>query len=402
MPDLSEFRKQWRPLAACFIGMGSGLSINPFVGSAFAPYLIKDFGWSRSDMAGLGASGLLILLLLPFVGRAADTFGVRKTAAIGMFFFPATCLGMSFVDGNFMTYFWLFIAQTALSCTTTATIYTRVVAAAYSRWRGLALGLCALSPALIAVFGTPLLSWFVTEYGWRAGYQAVAAYSAVCAVITLILLPASPPRAVAKAERKSGAFRAVVSQRAFWLMAAASFLVSMPHGLVATQLKLVTLAQGVDDATAAWLVSAFAAGIIAGRIICGLLLDMFAPERVAAAFLVMPAFGLMTLASPVDAVPALAAAIFTVGLAFGGEGDVLGYLVARIFGIGVYSTTLGLLTAAIGGASATGSILLSYLLRTTDSFNGFLTIASVCVVIGSAMFLLLGPAVRAGPSEAAV
>ena len=40
MRDFSEFRRHWRPLTASFLGMASGLSLNAFILSVFAPYLI--------------------------------------------------------------------------------------------------------------------------------------------------------------------------------------------------------------------------------------------------------------------------------------------------------------------------------------------------------------------------
>ena len=46
--DLGEFRHHWRPLLAAFLGVGSALSLNSYILSIFAPYLIEEFGWSRS------------------------------------------------------------------------------------------------------------------------------------------------------------------------------------------------------------------------------------------------------------------------------------------------------------------------------------------------------------------
>lgn len=88
--------------------------------------------------------------------------------------------------------------------------------------------------------------------------------------------------------------------------------------------------------------------------------------------------------------PALILAFVLVGVAFGGEGDILGYLVVRYFGIEVYSTVLGCIIAAIGAAIATGAALLSITLKGAGTFNTFLVAAAVGVSIGSAMFLVVG------------
>ena len=169
MRDMSEFRQHWRPLAASFIGLGSALSLNAFVLSTFAPYLLADFRWSKSDWAAMSAVSALVIICIPLVGRLADRFGVRPVAGVGIVAFPLTTFAYSFLEGDIGTFFALYIAQTILCCTTTATIYTRSVAEKYVVWRGLALALCALSPPLVGALGSPLISDFVADYGWRNG-----------------------------------------------------------------------------------------------------------------------------------------------------------------------------------------------------------------------------------------
>ena len=83
MADFSEFRREWRPLAGAFLGMGSALSLNSYILSIFAPYLIKDLGWTMSQWSSLGTVQMLIMFCTPVAGRLADVFGVRRVAATG-------------------------------------------------------------------------------------------------------------------------------------------------------------------------------------------------------------------------------------------------------------------------------------------------------------------------------
>jgi len=78
------------------------------------------------------------------------------------------------------------------------------------------------------------------------------------------------------------------------------------------------------------------------------------------------------------------------GLSFGSEGDVIPYLVTRYFNIAIFSTVMGLLSAAIGSAMAIGNVILSVSLDATDSFDLYLMIAAAGSFVGSAIFLLLG------------
>ena len=96
------------------------------------------------------------------------------------------------------------------------------------------------------------------------------------------------------------------------------------------------------------------------------------------------------LASPFNGVAVVTVAILLVGLSFGGEGDIVPYLVTRYFGISVFSTVLGLLTAAIGSAMAIGNGVLGLTLDATGSFDLYLLVASAGAFVGSGLFLLLG------------
>ena len=59
MGDFSEFRREWRPLLGAFLGMGSALSLNSYLLSSFAPYLMKSFDWSLQEWSRLGMVQML-------------------------------------------------------------------------------------------------------------------------------------------------------------------------------------------------------------------------------------------------------------------------------------------------------------------------------------------------------
>jgi len=387
-----EFRQHWRPLLGAILGIGSALSLNTYILSTFAPYLIGEFGWTRSQWAMMGMVQILVMICMPISGRLADLYGVRRTAAVGALAFPLCLVAIAMMNGDIRLYLAIYVVQTVLGSLTTSTVYSRVVAGAYSARRGLALGICGSGPPLIGAIGSPIMSAFVAEHGWRAGYLVIAAFCTVCAIVTLLLLeddrPAPAPRR--QAERKQGVYRAILTSPVFWLMLVATFLVNLPYSLATTQLKMVVLAQGLDDRSAALLISAFAIGSIAGRVLSGAALDTLPAPAVAAIAFGLPTLGLLMLASSQDSFLFVGVAIVLIGISFGGEGDIVPYLITRYFGITVYSTVLGLLTAAMGGAMAIGSGIIGVVLERTDSFNPYLFTAATSAFIGSVMFLMLG------------
>ena len=389
--DLGEFRHHWRPLLAAFLGVGSALSLNSYILSIFAPYLIEEFGWSRSQWALMGMVQMLMMVTLPFAGRLADVYGVRKVAMIGVLSFPVFLVLITIMDGSIGTYLAIYIAQMILGSVTTTTVFSRIVAQAFDLRRGLALGLCGIGPPLIGALGSPLITAFVQVNGWRAGYLLVAGFCLIAGIIALLLVPPHVPASVAPAQstRRAGVFGEIFAMPAFWVLLVACFLANLPFSLATSQLKMVLLDQGLSDGTAAWLISAFALGSIAGRVISGLALDRLPAWLVGFICFFLPFVGLVLLALPWNAVALVATAVLFIGLSFGGEGDIIPYMVTRYFRIDVYSTVLGMLTAAMGAAMGLGNAILGVVLARTDSFHGYFVIAGVAAFVGSALFILL-------------
>lgn len=397
MGGLGEFRRNWRPLSASFIGMASGLSLNSYILSVFAPYLLEEFGWSRAQWATLGIVQLSLLLVMPLVGRLTDLFGVRLVAAVGAVAFPLSLLAISGMNGDLKIYLAIYVIQTVVCASTTSTVYSRPVAEAFTLRRGVALAIIGSATPLAAALGSPLISLFVEQHGWRAGYVAMAAYSGLCALATIALLPGRKPApapepdiADAAEPPRKGIYRQIMRMPAFWMMLVGCFLVNLPFTLAISQLKMVVLEQGISDTDAAMMVSIFAIGSIVGRIAAGFGLDALPSHIVATISFGLPFVGLLLLASPYDSPAMVGLAIGLMGLSFGGEGDVVPFLVTRYFNIGIFSTVLGLLTASIASAMATGNAILGLVLARTDSFDLYLVIAAAASFVGSAMFLTLG------------
>ncbi|HMP57267.1 MAG TPA: MFS transporter, partial [Novosphingobium sp.] len=103
----------------------------------------------------------------------------------------------------------------------------------------------------------------------------------------------------------------------------------------------------------------------------------------------LPSMGIYVIATSLDAAPVLMAAVFFLGFAFGAEGDIVGYLVAKKFGVEIYGSVMGLLTSIMSASASLGAILLSFTLARTGNFNLFLTIVGTTVIIGASLFLLL-------------
>jgi predicted MFS family arabinose efflux permease len=400
---LSELRTNWRPLLAATIGLGTGMSLIGIVISTMAPSLISGNGWSVSDFAMVGSLGLFSSLALPFVGRLADVLGVRRTALIGQVAMPLTYLAYSQMDGSIGVYIGIFIAQSIICMTTTATVYARLAVQYVTQARGLALAIVASGPALFGIVVGPVLNAYVEAEGWRSGYQALAMFAVISGIITFLLIPAEPKgdNVAAKPRRKASEdYPAIFRNGAFWVLAAAMLLCNLPQTILQAQLKMLMLENGVDGRAVGAMLSAASLGMLSGRILTGLAIDRFNPYWVGFLTMGLPSLGLFMISTSLDDPALLWGAVYFLGFTYGAEGDVVAYLVARRFGVRIYSSVMGLMTACMSASTALGATLLSVTLAATGNFNLFLLIVGTAVVTGAALLLLLGRSEQGQVAEA--
>lgn len=387
-----EFRVGWLALCAATAGMSSGLALNAYINNIFAPYLLEAFDWSKSALALNGAISIITVLWIPFIGRMADIYGVRTVAIFGIVGYPCSFVLMSLLTGDVRELYAIHFLQVIFCASTTATVYCRVVAEKFSRHRGLALAVCAAGPAVAGAIASPLLTPYIIANGWRAGFQAMAVFSGLLGVLTLILLPPRQESRTATSSQYSARkdYRAIFTNPAFRIIAVSAFLCSLTHALATSQVKIVLADHGVTPVEAGYMVSVFAVGVILGRLIAGVALDKWPTHIVATIGMGLPFLGSYILATDTTHLILLGFAIILIGLSFGAEADILAYVTARYFPMHIYSSVMGLLTMAVGLAIGLGSGLLSYMLSHTDSFTAFLIFGGTLVLIGSLNLLRLG------------
>ena len=400
-----EFTTHWRALLAATLGLGFGVGINAYIAGLFAPRLLAEFGWDRSQFALIGTIGLVMLVLSPIVGRLADRFGVRLVASFGVLTFPLVLATFALMNGDLRWFFGLSVVQMVFGATTTTPVYSRLIAERFVHARGLAFSIVMTGPPFAGAIMAPIIGHVIEIDSWRAGYLLFAAVAFGLGVIAVLLIPsrrdADAPAELAqlRGDRKAARLKRTAGERAdrdliftnpaFWIIIVGMVLANIPHALLSSQMKLMLMDSGATPQTAVWLVSAFAAGVIIGRFACGFALDRMPAHLVAAVTIGLPALGMLLLASPLDGAVALMAAVMLLGLAYGAEGDIAAYLVSRNFDIRVFSTVMGFVGAAIAGGSAGGAVVLSMTLRQWDSYAPYLVIGGASTLIGASLFLTL-------------
>ena len=392
MGYFGELRTNWRPLAAAALGIAAGYSLNNYLNNVFIPEMMQEFGWSSAQIALLGLPALMSIVCQPFAGRLADRFGVFPVALFGVTAGALVYLALSRIGGSFAWYLGLIVVQIAFFAAATGpVVYSRLIAESFDKARGLALGIAACSYSIAGAIIVPMLTPFVEREGWRSGYTLMALFTVLTGIATLLLIPRRKPRAESAPGGEAPTdYRAIFANPAFWPIVLGIVLCSLTIIMQTTQLKVILLKNGISSTGASSLISLYAIGVFAGRLVCGAALDRFPAHRVAMLVMGLPGIGLALLATGIPSLPVQGLAVLLVGLSLGAETDVAGFLVMRLFPVGVYSAVLGLLLGALSGSAALGSLILSGSLQLTGEFGPFLMFAAVSSLAGSWQFWRLG------------
>lgn len=401
---MAEFRAGWRPLVATSLGLGSGMALYPFVINLLAPHLVAAMGWTKAQFAMATMVSGLSILSYPVVGRLADRFGVRRIGGLGVLATSLSYVAIAMLDGPIGYYLAILILQLSLGAMTTGPVFLRLVVRAFDRGRGMALAIAVSTPAIVAAIASSQFAQLIEVKGWRFASLIVAAYAASAGLAAIALIQqgfgATASSPIPSGQAGPG-FREMLANHRYRILMAVTVLVPMPLVLTNSQLALVLVDNGMTMGDAGGVLALFAFGTIAGRLAAGVALDRVAAEVVGGIAFSLPAIGMLLLAAPFNQTAILALAILLIGIAFGAEGDVLAYIVSRIFGPETYGAALGMLFAAVGVSAMIGAFILSQTLDRWGNYTAFLLFGSVSVVAGSALLLAMRQSMAVGASEKA-
>lgn len=244
----------------------------------------QEFGLSRADVnSGFAIMNLGGAVIAPLVGRAADTFSVRRVMTAG-----AICYAIASITIGLSDKLWLnalvlgMILPVTIGGMTSFGVMTMV-----TRWfeaqRARALALAAIGMSLGSVVMAPLVGWMIGTVGWR---HLLVGQGVVLGTLFLVMIfilrdrpgpndveprPASmadtpPPPPVAAADQKPLSTRAILSLPAFYIVA-----ITMALGMGTVQavtISLIPMVQetGISVAAAAGLISIMGVAGIVGRL----------------------------------------------------------------------------------------------------------------------------------------
>jgi len=388
----SEFSRHWLLVLVCAVGIGVGVSSLPFYTQGlFIEAWIADFGWTRAQASlGILGSTLALAAVLPFIGSIVDRYGLVMPVMISLLGLSLAYVLLGMFVQSIATFVILAMLQAILGSASSPLAYTRAINAVFNKQRGLALGVALSGAGVAATFGPTLISNAIDAFGWRGAYYAMALFTLVVgAVIVLVLSRLNGAKTAASIDMEAANrdFLVAKASRTYWTIMAAIFCLSLGLGGLMIHFVPILLDVGFATNAAVKIAGVIGIAVVLGRLLVGFAVDRIFAPRVAIAILLACISGVLALAllGSVVAVPAA----FVIGFSVGAEVDLIGYLVARYFGMHAYGQIYGRQYSTFLIATGLSPVILGAVRDATGTYTASLFTAAAFMVISAALFAKL-------------
>jgi len=347
----------------------------------------------------------------------------------------ATILAISLLLTSNLTELWQWIAlRGTISMFGSALLGNLVVNITISKWfveqRGRAIGLAAIGVSLAGVVLPPLMTWFIDDYGWRAGWRALAVGVLVLGVPAALMMRRQPedlglhPDGKSDEEMANGSGDAAIADftnsytrrealrtRVLYLLVAAFGLSSLGMMTMIVLTIPYLTDSGFSRGVAALMVSILAIPAAISKPVWGFMGDRWSERLSTSLSFGMNAAGLVLIisATVAHATALLATGYFIVGWGIGGQIPLQESIWASYFGrryIGAVRSTALPFTMLI---SASGPLLVAVYYDHVGSYNGAMYAVAGAWALAAAIILfarrpvrITAPALAAKSVEAAV
>ena len=402
----AEFKRSWKLLLGCLIGMIVGVHSIPFYTTGlFMESLQTEFGWTRAQISlAPSVSSLTLAFSAPIFGGLVDRYGTRPILLPCLLIYAALLAAISMMQSSVFSFYLAFGLIAGLAGGVATPTFSKLVNRAFNKGRGTALGLTMIGSGIASLVAPTFLPWIIANYGWRAGYLSLGGIVLLASPLLMYLLKSSSrlerPKTADSLEDGSSLSAALASP-VFYLVGLSLFLIALGSAGLVVNLVPLLRDGGASIGVASFYASIFGGFLILGRLLSGVLFDHFFAPRLAA--ILMLVGGLGCLAFLLGGVGWAFVLALGIGLAFGSEIDLAGYLCARYFGFRAYGRIYGLLYAIILVGSAIAPPLYGFIYDKTGSYDPALTLSVGCFAVSIALFLMMPtfPALRLSSDEPA-
>jgi MFS family permease len=393
-----EWRRHWTLVVTGILGFSLVAMGNVSAGAFIAP-LEKAFGWGRSEAtAGLLLYSFVSIVGQPVTGRLIDRFGPRPIALIGTVAIGITFALLATANGTLMQWLALWLVYAITAQLMLMPTWATAVSSEFEAGRGLALA-ATLSGGALATLCVPLATTLLIDhYGWRGAYVIMGLVPS--AVVLLLAwrffysrvdrLRASGGAATAAPELSGLTMQQAIRTSTFYKLLFGT-LISYAL-MVGTMLHMIPLlsASGLGREQAAIAAGTLGLTTVLGKVICGSLVNRVPGHYLSAGVLALAVVTFLALMVPSDSVILRSLAIAPLGMALGGQLEMVVYLTTRHFGLRAFGSIFGFITIGLTASSGAGPFIAGWLFDVSGGYHLMLTIGIPAALFGSLVMLSIG------------
>lgn len=395
-----------------FVNVGFPMQASSIMNSAMVSELNMDV-----SIYGIGCTifNLFTGLLGIIVGRVISKKGAKFAAIIGtiLIILGTGFIGLFGSTGGIVVWFIGYAIVMGVGCCFGTALPAQTgVLAWHKRKRSLAMGITMTASALGGFIATPIMSAWVVNNGWAAGWMFIAVLAIVNLVIVWVFMINKPEdigqevdngKGDEPTDAKAGAkaassyvttekwtVAAAMKTPATWLILIAligtmcAYIAFMNVGI------LLLMAQGFELSTAAVSLQIIAICSLLSRLVCGWLGDRINPRFVLIGCMVLLIVGVLICTITFDVTLMYVFALL-VGLGYGGAFTMVPLILGNYYGSEVYSQVYGNLMPINSIVTALAPTIAGFIYTATGAytialyvFAAFAVLGAVCAVLARA------------------
>ena len=396
-----ELRKGWLTLLGITLGMCFGAAgLLPYVTGLFAKAVTADLGWTLTQVATVTSLvSFGTAMAAPIWGAVVDRIGALATAIIGYIAMVTALLLLAAVPANLLLYGVGMASVMWLGTATTAVTFLPVLRQTFDRQRGLALGLMLAGVGIVGVTAPVVMAAVIHGAGWRMGYRFLGLMGVIGGgmAVSIIAATGHGRRRMQHDHRQKADTSASRSEMlrdpVLWRLLVGFLVLAVAVNGYLFHLVPMLTSYGLSLERAALTQSAFGLGMITVRLGVGALMDRYFAPRLATWLVVLAALGLVILAGQFGGTAAHVPAALLIGMVYGSEVDLMGYLASRYFDPASFGKAYGLLYGIGILGNGTSPLWISYLSHNGTHYTLPLVL-SVCLLMIPGLIFTTAPPFR--------
>ena len=372
----------------------------------FLEPLLTEFGLTRAVTSSTYSLALLANGLLSIViGRLNDKFGPRLIMTGCGLSLGLGYLLMSQISAVWQIYV-LYGVLIGIGLSGTFVPLASTVAKWFVKKRGLMTGIMTAGQGLGLMIMAPIITWLLTNYGWRLSYVIVGIIVLVVILSAAQFLKRDPAQigqlAYDESRAKAGSsnmkmtgfsLQEAMHTKEFWMLAIMFLSVFFCLGTITVHVVIHATGLGIPATAAAKILALIGGAGILGRIILGSIGDRTGNKSVSiiSFSLMSAALCWLTMAKELWMLY-LVAVVF--GLGFGGLLALLSPMSAELFGLRSHGVILGILMFGAEIGESAGPTLAGWIFDIHGSYQWAFLISLALSTIGIMLSSLLRPSKR--------